>query len=133
MIVLESRVISAAWLMMMMMSPLSVVTTAPAWTRVRLRTVWSSIPLRSMVRSVRAMTFMSRPAIHPLAPLSISVLQVTLDVLDCLRELVLMLTQKVAAPFRPLEALGVLCVEWPDAPLPSVVALILDGLDQFKV
>ena len=76
-IVFESLVMSAAWCSTMMILPSCVRTTPPAVTRVRFRTVWSSIPLRSIVLSVLAITRISLPAMHPFAPRSTSVDQST--------------------------------------------------------
>ena len=69
-ILLDSRVISAAWCTMMMISPSWVRTTPPAVTSRRFDIVWSSIPLRSIVLSSFAIIRISCPAIDPFAPRS---------------------------------------------------------------
>ena len=68
--VLESKVMSAVWCTTTIIGPCADIVTPAAVTMLRFRTVWSSIPLRSMVRSVTSSTRMSDPAIQPLAPLS---------------------------------------------------------------
>ena len=127
-IVLESVVMSAQWCMIIMISPADVLTTPPAVTIFKSRTVWSSKPHRLIVRSDRLMTFMSVPAMDPLAPRSIKAFHRTVEVVLKLRRLTSMFRDLyMCLPFLALDGpkLG-----WFSVPLSWVVSLsCVCGLD----